>query len=151
MFDLSQVGYPNQYTLLRRHPLAADLRPLRPAAVPAGETGALPEVRVSDGRVGRLHGVRRGAGQACGGLNDRPLRGRLRNRQGRSILIVQFPDCPTDINADGSTNVLDLIDLLLCFAQPAAGGCEAEDINEDLTVNVLDLIDLLLAFGTACP
>ena len=60
-------------------------------------------------------------------------------------------ECLTDINADGTTNVLDLIDLLLCFGQPAVPGCETEDVNLDGTVNVLDLIDLLLAFGTACP
>jgi mono/diheme cytochrome c family protein len=59
--------------------------------------------------------------------------------------------CPTDINNDGSTNVLDLIDLLLCFGQPAVPGCESEDVNADGTVNVLDLIDLLLEFGQACP
>ncbi len=46
---------------------------------------------------------------------------------------------------------MDLIDLLLCFGQPAVPGCETEDVNLDGTVNVLDLIDLLLAFGTACP
>ncbi len=54
-------------------------------------------------------------------------------------------------NGDGVTNVLDLIDLLLCFGQPAVPGCEAEDINADGSVNVLDLIDLLLAFGQPCP
>ena len=59
--------------------------------------------------------------------------------------------CPTDINNDGTTNVLDLIDLLLCFGLPAVPGCEAEDTNEDGVVNVLDLIELLLAFGQACP
>ena len=58
--------------------------------------------------------------------------------------------CPADINGDGVTNVLDLIDLLLCFGLPATPGCEAEDLNGDGTVNVLDLIDVLLAFGTAC-
>ncbi len=58
---------------------------------------------------------------------------------------------PCDINGDGSVNVLDLIDLLLCFGQPALPGCVAEDVNADGTVNVLDLIELLLAFGTACP
>ena len=61
------------------------------------------------------------------------------------------PPCPQDINGDGVINVLDLIDLLLCFGLPAVPGCKAEDINEDGTVNVLDLIELLLAFGTACP
>ena len=59
--------------------------------------------------------------------------------------------CPTDTNGDGVTNVLDLIDVLLCFGQPAVPGCEAEDVNEDGSVNVLDLIAVLLAFGTACP
>ena len=59
--------------------------------------------------------------------------------------------CTADINGDGVPNVLDLIDLLLCFGQPAFPGCEAKDVNQDGTVNVLDLIDLLLAFGTACP
>ncbi len=62
-----------------------------------------------------------------------------------------FWDSCVDINIDGVVNVLDLIDLLLCFGQPACPGCEAEDINFDGTVNVLDLIELLLAFGTACP
>ena len=60
-------------------------------------------------------------------------------------------ECPEDVNGDGVTNVLDLIDLLLCFGLPAVPGCEAEDVNADGSVNVLDLIDLLLAFGTACP
>ena len=59
--------------------------------------------------------------------------------------------CPQDINGDGDVNVLDLIELLLCFGQPAVPGCEAEDMNGDGTVNVLDLIDLLLVFGTSCP
>ena len=59
--------------------------------------------------------------------------------------------CPTDTYGDGSINVLDLIDLLLCFGQPAVPACSPEDVNGDGNVNVLDLIDLLLAFGTACP
>ena len=58
---------------------------------------------------------------------------------------------PEDVNGDNAVNVLDLIDLLLCFGQKAAGGCEAEDVNNDGAVNVLDLIDLLLAFGETCP
>ena len=59
--------------------------------------------------------------------------------------------CPGDINGDGVTNVLDLIDLLLCFGLPAVPGCEAADGNNDGVVNVLDLIDLLLDFGLPCP
>ncbi len=59
--------------------------------------------------------------------------------------------CPEDVTGDGVVNVLDLIDLLLCFGQPAVPGCSPEDINGDGTVNVLDLIELLLVFGTVCP
>ncbi len=62
-----------------------------------------------------------------------------------------FVFCPADITGDGVVNVLDLIDLLLCFGQPAVAGCEAEDVNGDGSVNVLDLIDVLLLFGQACP
>ncbi len=56
-----------------------------------------------------------------------------------------------DVNGDGAVNVLDLIDLLLCFGQPASPPCDAPDLNGDGTVNVLDLIDLLLVFGASCP
>ena len=60
--------------------------------------------------------------------------------------------CPTDITGDGSTDVLDLIDLLLCFGLPALPPCDTgQDINGDGSVDVLDLIDLLLKFGQACP
>ena len=58
---------------------------------------------------------------------------------------------PSDTNGDGAVNVLDLIDLLLCFGLPGTGTCAEEDINGDGTVNVLDLIELLLEFGTSCP
>ncbi|MEE8524287.1 MAG: hypothetical protein V3T72_10175, partial [Thermoanaerobaculia bacterium] len=56
-----------------------------------------------------------------------------------------------DVNGDCVVNVLDLIDLLLCFGQPALPGCEPEDVNGDGDINVLDLIDLLLNFGQTCP
>jgi len=54
---------------------------------------------------------------------------------------------PGDVNGDGFVNVLDLIDLLLCFGQPALPDCEAEDLNDDGVVNVLDMIELLLNYG----
>ena len=59
--------------------------------------------------------------------------------------------CPEDTNGDGVVNVLDLIELLQCFGQPALPGCQREDVNGDGTVNVLDLIELLLEFGQNCP
>ncbi len=57
---------------------------------------------------------------------------------------------PADVNGDGIVNVLDLIEVLLCFEQPATPGCESQDINGDGTVNVLDLIELLVSVGQAC-
>ncbi len=59
--------------------------------------------------------------------------------------------CPADVNGDGNVNVLDLIEVLLCFGQHAIPPCDQADIVFDGNINVLDLIDLLLAFGTACP
>ena len=58
---------------------------------------------------------------------------------------------PADVNNDGVVNVLDLIELLLCFGQPASPPCDSADVNGDGQVNVLDLIELLVAFGTSSP
>ncbi len=44
--------------------------------------------------------------------------------------------------------VLDLIEMLLCYGQPAAGGCESADINDDGVVNILDVTELLLEWGS---
>ena len=66
------------------------------------------------------------------------------------VLLVEVL-CPEDLNGDGVTNVLDLVDLLLCFGQPANPPCDSADVNGDGTVNVLDLIGVLLEFGTSCP
>jgi predicted outer membrane repeat protein len=60
------------------------------------------------------------------------------------------PLCPQDVNGDGAVNVLDLIEVLLCFGQPANPPCDSADLNGDGTANVLDLIELLLAFGQTC-
>ncbi len=68
------------------------------------------------------------------------------------LSIIELPPCPPDINGDGVVNVLDLIELLLCFGQPATPPCDTgQDVNGDGTINVLDLIELLLAFGQSCP
>ncbi len=45
------------------------------------------------------------------------------------------------VNNDGVVNVLDLINLLLCFGQPATPPCNAADVNGDGQVNVLGLIE----------
>ena len=59
-----------QHALLRRAPLAARARPLRPAAARAGEARAVPEVRVLHGRVGGVQRVRSGAAEPNGGRHD---------------------------------------------------------------------------------
>ena len=59
--------------------------------------------------------------------------------------------CPTDINGDGVVNVVDWIEVLLCFGQPAVPGCEAQDIDEDGAITVLDLIEVMLDLGAVCP
>ncbi len=84
-------------------------------------------------------------------LNDYALTGGAMvctNNAGESEPVVI---CPSDVNDDGAVNVLDLIDVLLCFGQSAAPPCDDSDISQDGVVNVLDLIDVLLAFGTTCP
>ena len=64
---------------------------------------------------------------------------------------VQVKSHLTDVNCDCVVNVLDLIDLLLCFGQPAVSDCQMADVNQDGAVNVLDLIGLLLDFSAVCP
>ena len=63
---------------------------------------------------------------------------------------AQAVECPGDVNGDCNVNVLDLIELLICFGQPATPPCDPADIIADGTVNVLDLIELLLNFGQPC-
>ncbi len=99
-------------------------------------------------RAGLITPQEKGAIQSCAAQSTIPAGLSLVNGRG---VAGGGGLCPADINGDGVTNVLDLIDLLLCFGLPAAGGCNDKDINGDASVNVLDLIDLLLAFGTACP
>ncbi len=68
------------------------------------------------------------------------------------VPIFLLPTCDADINGDGMVNVLDLIDVLLCFGQPDTAPCDSgQDINADGTIDVLDLIELLLEFGQSCP
>ena len=52
-----------------------------------------------------------------------------------------------DLNGDDTVNVLDLIDLLLCFGGPSVPPCDTGDTNADGVINVLDLITLLLNWG----
>jgi hypothetical protein len=46
----------------------------------------------------------------------------------------------TDINGDGSVNILDIISLAQHWDETGATGWITEDINENGTINVLDVI-----------
>ncbi len=60
--------------------------------------------------------------------------------------------CPWDIDDSGSVDVQDLVEVLLCFGDPATPPCDTgQDLTQDGVVNVNDLVAVLLAFGDACP
>lgn len=64
--------------------------------------------------------------------------------------IINFnpaPPCPSDLNGDGQTNVVDLLAVINAWG-PCAG-CAA-DITDDGVVNVNDLLEIINAWG-ACP
>ncbi len=132
----------NPFTLSRvRHDFTAglvDVGGLWPGAHVEGVTYARHLVEVTTGFMGSHSGIvplgNPVVGAALNGIQIRP-----------------FVACPNDVNGDGAVNVLDLVELLLCFGQPATPPCEAADVNGDASVNVLDLSDLLRAFGQACP
>ena len=133
----------NPFTLSRvRHdftPEVVDVGGVWPGGHVEGVTYARHLVEVTTGFMGSHSGILP--------LGGNPVVGAALN----GIQIRPFVACPNDVNGDGAVNVLDLVELLLCFGQPATPPCDAADVNGDASVNVLDLIDLLLAFGTTCP
>ena len=58
------------------------------------------------------------------------------------------PVCPTDINADGATDLDDLLTVVLNFGttQPLDGG----DVTLDGVVDLDDLLEIVIKFGVAC-
>lgn len=61
--------------------------------------------------------------------------------------VVDEPDCPVDIDGDGSVNVFDLFAFLAAYAEqdPVA------DWNNDNAWSVFDLFDYLADYNTGCP
>eukprot|EP01052_Picozoa_sp_SAG31_P026713 SAG31_NODE_2442_length_5683_cov_8.114792_8_plen_230_part_01 len=56
----------------------------------------------------------------------------------------------TDLNADGRTDVIDLLQLLSffgCHHTAFDEPCASNDINQDDQVNVIDILEVLAAFG----
>ncbi len=63
---------------------------------------------------------------------------------------AEVASCPQDINRNGYVDVLDLIEVLICYGQSAAPGCQHADLVHDGVVNVMDLLDLLTSLGQPC-
>lgn len=68
-----------------------------------------------------------------------------------------FGGCPSDVNRDGETDILDLLDFIDGFA-PCVGtrapcfgaGPAAADYNRDQIIDILDLLDMLEEFSLGC-
>ncbi len=72
-------------------------------------------------------------------------------RDSRTCLDCLCPD-PEDVTGDGFVNVNDLVEILLCFGDPATPPCDTgQDIDQDGFVNVNDLVLVLEEFGNSCP
>ncbi len=71
--------------------------------------------------------------------------------------LTAYGYCPSDVNRDGVTDVLDLLDFIDSFSScagvraPCFGiGPAAADYNRDEIVDVLDMLDMLEDFGHGC-
>jgi len=62
-------------------------------------------------------------------------------------LFLLLPDCPQDLNGDGSITVADILLILSEFG--CSSGCSS-DVNEDGAVSVGDVLNILSAFGQSC-
>lgn len=71
--------------------------------------------------------------------------------------LTAFGHCPSDVNADGVTDILDLLDFIDSFGPcvgtraPCAGvGPGPADYNRDEVIDILDLLDMIEDFSTGC-
>jgi len=62
-------------------------------------------------------------------------------------LIVEEPECPADINDDGTLNFFDISAFLTAFSALDSAG----DFNNDGAFNFFDISDFLGAFSQGCP
>lgn len=75
-----------------------------------------------------------------------------------SISDYDCSGCPSDVNGDGESDIVDFLDYMdafgACSGQPApcagSSGVDA-DFNGDTVVDVVDFLDFLDAFGQGCP
>jgi len=67
-----------------------------------------------------------------------------------SALAIGPSDCPTDLDADGDTDLTDLSRLLASFGKPADANATEGDVDHDGDVDLTDLSSLLAVFGGSC-
>jgi len=65
------------------------------------------------------------------------------------VLLTPYeePDCPADINGDGSVNVPDLLAVIIQWGSCPVGAFCTADINLDFHVNVTDLLTVITNWG----
>ncbi len=64
-----------------------------------------------------------------------------------TINVLQAPNCPVDLNGDGSVDVLDFFAFIVFFN---AGDLQA-DLNNDGSIDVLDFFAFITLFDAGCP
>lgn len=54
-----------------------------------------------------------------------------------------MPALPGDMNADGSLDVTDIVQIVNCILGESSGSCENGDVNQDGILNILDVITVI--------
>ncbi len=75
------------------------------------------------------------------GADDKELQAKLHNN------VATFKQLPTDVNADGLVNILDLTRVASAFGKPITAGNQKADVNADGEINILDLVQVAKDFG----
>lgn len=107
-----------------------------PGAQAEGLTYAVHTVEVTDGTLNMHSGRLEFGGGGRAALNG--------------VQIRRLPDCPADLDGDGTVSLADLSTLLAHFG--ATGGAEPDDgdLDRDGDVDLEDLSAMITAFGAGC-
>ncbi len=75
------------------------------------------------------------------GADDKELNSKLHNN------VATFKQLPSDVNADGVVNILDLTRVAAVFGEPITDTNRKADVNADGQINILDLVQVSQNFG----
>ena len=73
--------------------------------------------------------------------DDKELNAKFHNN------VATFKQLPSDVNADGVVNILDLTRVASVFGEPIAAANRVADVNGDGEINILDLVQVARDFG----